>query len=151
MSQSQPFSEKANNPQISDTPSPATSSAHEALDNNGTSKAVTEQPSSVTPPRKRKLFGKDSKGNEDGGAKQPEAEAEESAVPRVGLFAMFRFATNFELFLNGVGLVLAAAAGATAPLMTVIFGRLTTEFTKVLSDCYCVLTSKVGHPPADRC
>jgi len=56
--------------------------------------------------------------------------AKESDHPKpVGLFALFRFATPFELGLNLIGLVLAAAAGATQPLMTIIFAKLTTAFT----------------------
>lgn len=50
-------------------------------------------------------------------------------VPPVGLFKLFRFATPFELFLQAIGLVLAAACGAAQPLMTLIFGKLTQSFT----------------------
>ncbi|KAI9457410.1 ste6-like protein [Boletus coccyginus] len=41
---------------------------------------------------------------------------------------LFRYATPFELFLNLIGLVAAAAAGAAEPLMSLIFGKLTQEF-----------------------
>ncbi|TXT05079.1 hypothetical protein VHUM_03899 [Vanrija humicola] len=48
----------------------------------------------------------------------------------VGLFALFRFATPFERMLNFIGLIIAAAAGATLPVMTIIFGNLTSSFTR---------------------
>ncbi|GMK54477.1 hypothetical protein CspeluHIS016_0110630 [Cutaneotrichosporon spelunceum] len=46
----------------------------------------------------------------------------------VSISQLFRFATRFELTLNFIGLFLACAAGATQPLMTLIFGQLTTAF-----------------------
>lgn len=45
------------------------------------------------------------------------------SIPR-----LFRFATRFEITLNFIGLFLACLAGATQPLMTLIFGRLTSSF-----------------------
>ncbi|KAF8133779.1 ste6-like protein [Boletus edulis] len=50
------------------------------------------------------------------------------APPPVGLTQLFRYATPLELFLNAIGLVAAAAAGAAQPLMSLIFGRLTQDF-----------------------
>ena len=47
---------------------------------------------------------------------------------KVGYLDIFRFATPIELALNAVGLFAAAAAGATAPLMVIVFGRLTNNF-----------------------
>lgn len=58
-------------------------------------------------------------------------------VPPVGLFKLFRFATPFELFLQIIGLILAAACGAAQPLMTLIFGKLTqsfTDFSKIINE-----------------
>lgn len=43
---------------------------------------------------------------------------------------LFRFTTRFELALNGLGLLAAIIAGAAQPLMTVVFGNLTTSFTQ---------------------
>lgn len=47
---------------------------------------------------------------------------------KVGPRELFRFATKFDLLLNFIGLVAAAAAGAAQPLMTIVFGSLTSEF-----------------------
>ncbi|ORY92878.1 P-loop containing nucleoside triphosphate hydrolase protein [Leucosporidium creatinivorum] len=44
-------------------------------------------------------------------------------------FQLFRFHTRLELFLNAIGIVAAIVAGATEPLMTVVFGAVTTQFT----------------------
>lgn len=58
-------------------------------------------------------------------------QAEEDAkVPPVGFFSLFRFATSYELFLNGLALVAAAGAGAAQPLMSLIFGNLTNSFVR---------------------
>lgn len=51
-------------------------------------------------------------------------------IPTIGLFKLWHYATPLETTLNIIGLVLAAGAGATQPLMTLIFGRLTTSFTR---------------------
>ncbi|KAI9573606.1 ste6-like protein [Boletus coccyginus] len=50
------------------------------------------------------------------------------APPPVGFTQLFRYATPFELFLDAIGLVAAAAAGAAQPLMSLLFGRLTQQF-----------------------
>ncbi|KAM0787890.1 hypothetical protein ACM66B_003940 [Microbotryomycetes sp. NB124-2] len=47
----------------------------------------------------------------------------------VKFFELFRYATKFELALNALGLVAAIVSGATQPLMTVVFGSLTSAFT----------------------
>ncbi|KAI6118155.1 P-loop containing nucleoside triphosphate hydrolase protein [Pisolithus sp. B1] len=52
----------------------------------------------------------------------------EQLPPSVGFFQLFRYATPFELSLNVIGVVSAAAAGACQPLMTLIFGRLAQDF-----------------------
>ncbi|KAL1405645.1 GTPase-activating protein [Vanrija albida] len=64
----------------------------------------------------------------DSGSKKDESL--DDMLKPVGLFALFRFATPFERMLNLLGLVIAAAAGATLPVMTIIFGNLTTAFTR---------------------
>ncbi|KAI9462777.1 P-loop containing nucleoside triphosphate hydrolase protein [Lactarius psammicola] len=55
------------------------------------------------------------------------AQIEETPKP-VSLIGLFRFSTRFELFLNAIGLVAAAAAGAAQPLMSLLFGNLTQDF-----------------------
>ncbi|KAK4047990.1 hypothetical protein OIV83_005024 [Microbotryomycetes sp. JL201] len=49
--------------------------------------------------------------------------------PPVKFAELFRFATKFELALNFIGLIAAIVSGATQPLMTVVFGSLTSAFT----------------------
>ncbi|XP_006462775.1 hypothetical protein AGABI2DRAFT_207384 [Agaricus bisporus var. bisporus H97] len=68
----------------------------------------------------------DEKGDETT-AEQPAEEKKEEIVP-VGFFAMFRFSTKFEITLDIIGLIAAAAAGAAQPLMTLLFGKLTQDF-----------------------
>lgn len=46
----------------------------------------------------------------------------------VKLGELFRYATPLERLLNVIGLFAAAAAGAAQPLMTILFGNLTTKF-----------------------
>ncbi|EJU03193.1 multidrug resistance protein 1 [Dacryopinax primogenitus] len=55
-------------------------------------------------------------------------DAEVEGLKPVPLSALFRFATKFELAIGAIGLVCAVAAGAAQPLMTLIFGNLTTSF-----------------------
>lgn len=49
-------------------------------------------------------------------------------VARVGFRELYRYATPWNHFFNFIGLVAAAAAGAVQPLMTIVFGSLTTAF-----------------------
>ncbi|KAG8904330.1 GTPase-activating protein, partial [Tulasnella sp. 417] len=49
-------------------------------------------------------------------------------VVPVSLSDLFRYSTKFELFLDFIGLICAAAAGASQPLMTILFGNLTQSF-----------------------
>ncbi|KAH9985634.1 P-loop containing nucleoside triphosphate hydrolase protein [Russula compacta] len=52
----------------------------------------------------------------------------------VSLFGLFRFSTRTELIFNGLGLIAAAAAGASQPLMSLLFGSLTQQFVTFASD-----------------
>ncbi|KAK0187916.1 P-loop containing nucleoside triphosphate hydrolase protein [Armillaria mellea] len=52
----------------------------------------------------------------------------EPEVPPVSFTELFRFSTKFELFVDGLALIAAAAAGAAQPLMTLLFGNLTNQF-----------------------
>ncbi|KAF8895324.1 P-loop containing nucleoside triphosphate hydrolase protein [Infundibulicybe gibba] len=66
----------------------------------------------------------------------PEAKAEE-AVPPISFTQLFRFSTKFELLIDFIGLIAAAAAGAAQPLMSLLFGNLTqqfVEFSTILND-----------------
>ena len=53
---------------------------------------------------------------------------EEANPPAVSFFAMFKFTTKLEITLNIIALCAAAGAGATQPLMSLIFGNLTQSF-----------------------
>ncbi|KAK0457582.1 P-loop containing nucleoside triphosphate hydrolase protein [Desarmillaria tabescens] len=52
----------------------------------------------------------------------------EPEAPPVSFTELFRFSTKFELLIDAIALVAAAAAGAAQPLMTLLFGNLTNEF-----------------------
>ncbi|KAG9014674.1 GTPase-activating protein [Tulasnella sp. 427] len=58
---------------------------------------------------------------------ETDASAAEHVAP-VSLSGLFRYSTRFELFLDFIGLVCAAASGAAQPLMTLLFGNLTQSF-----------------------
>jgi ATP-binding cassette subfamily B (MDR/TAP) protein 1 len=86
---------------------------------------VVSPPRSEKPTRskqKKKSKDKDKDGDKDGNDGQP-------SFKPVPFFSLFRFTTAFETTLMILGLILAAAAGATQPVMTIIFGKLTTLFT----------------------
>ena len=83
------------------------------------------------PPAKSKgfHFGKKRKAQDDEEKKAKEKEDEASKIKPVGIFQLFRYAKPNETTFNIIGLILAIASGAAQPLMTLIFGRLTTDFT----------------------
>ena len=82
-------------------------------------------------PKKPRLpFGKARKAKAEESKKAKEKEAEADAIKPIGFFRLFRFALPHEVALDFIGALLAAAAGAAQPLMTLIFGRLTTSFTQ---------------------
>ncbi|KAJ7111081.1 P-loop containing nucleoside triphosphate hydrolase protein [Mycena epipterygia] len=99
--------------------------------------ATTDKPGLSAPKTRRKflLFGPrqtaeaptgDTTRSADGA---PEKKTkEEPKVPPVSFFALFRFATRAELFLNFIGLIAAGAAGAASPLLSIFFGNLTEDF-----------------------
>jgi ATP-binding cassette subfamily B (MDR/TAP) protein 1 len=112
------------------TEKPSRSDSHSSVSSTSLPKSKTEGQKQPIQSKKSYLpFSKSRKtaDSEEKKAKQKEEEA--NAVPSVGMFALFRFATPLEKFLDIIGLILAAAAGATQPLMTLIFGRLTNSFT----------------------
>ncbi|PFH54100.1 hypothetical protein AMATHDRAFT_186925 [Amanita thiersii Skay4041] len=57
-----------------------------------------------------------------------QSKSSEPEITPVSLAALFRFSTKFELFIDFIGLICAAAAGAAQPLMTLLFGNLTQDF-----------------------
>ncbi|KZW01505.1 multidrug resistance protein 1 [Exidia glandulosa HHB12029] len=70
--------------------------------------------------------------------------AAEPDLQPVGFFELFRFITKFELTLNLIGLVAAAAAGAAQPLMSLLFGKLTQAFVDFTTE-----TLRPNPSPAD--
>ncbi|KAF8600378.1 multidrug resistance protein 1 [Ceratobasidium sp. AG-I] len=97
----------------------------------GDQSTVGSPPPSAYP--KRKFFGRSKQ--EDIKEKKEALEVETAAaansppdIPPVGFTRLFRFSTPFELTLNAIGLVAAVAAGATQPLMSLLFGRLIQNF-----------------------
>ncbi|CAK5279585.1 unnamed protein product [Mycena citricolor] len=54
--------------------------------------------------------------------------AAEPALEPVGFLQLFRFSTSYEITLDVIGLIAAAAAGAAQPLMTILFGNLVNQF-----------------------
>ncbi|ORY35855.1 multidrug resistance protein 1 [Naematelia encephala] len=114
-------------------------SLRSSADSNLKQKQVVAAP---TPKKRRLPFSKRKKelDTEEKKAKQKEDEA--NAIPPVGMFQLFRFATPFERFCDVIGLILAAAAGATQPLMTLIFGRFTTSFTN-----FGIIQTKLASDP----
>ncbi|KIP05158.1 hypothetical protein PHLGIDRAFT_129050 [Phlebiopsis gigantea 11061_1 CR5-6] len=58
---------------------------------------------------------------------EPPKEVKKEVQP-ASFTSLFRFSTPFELTMNAIGLVCAAAGGAAQPLMSLLFGRLTQDF-----------------------
>ncbi|CBQ71273.1 probable Leptomycin B resistance protein pmd1 [Sporisorium reilianum SRZ2] len=61
-------------------------------------------------------------------SKRKKNHVEDGSVDRVGFKQLYRYATVWDHMFNFVGLIAAAAAGAVQPLMTIVFGSLTTAF-----------------------
>ncbi|PPQ96673.1 hypothetical protein CVT26_010302 [Gymnopilus dilepis] len=100
--------------------------------------STDEKATFVAEPKSRGFFSrrKSAKANAAHDEKKRDDESEDSApmkpavreVPPVSFFALFRYSTKFELFIDAIGLVAAAAAGAAQPLMSLLFGNLTQDF-----------------------
>ncbi|KAJ6527152.1 hypothetical protein B0H19DRAFT_1335178 [Mycena capillaripes] len=96
--------------------------------------SATESVDEKAPPvvQRRGFFSRKPKVEKDSASDK----TDETAVDRpaqlasVDFFTLFRFSTPFELFLDAIGLVAAAAAGAAQPLMTVLFGKLVNQFVE---------------------
>jgi ATP-binding cassette subfamily B (MDR/TAP) protein 1 len=108
-------------------------SASPSQTNSSSSSTTDSQPTKALPTGKMKRslipFRKSRKDADTQNTKSKQKEEEANALPPVGILELFRFSTPTERALNILGLLLAAAAGATQPLMTLIFGRLTNSFT----------------------
>lgn len=63
--------------------------------------------------------------------------SEGEGAARASFKGLFRYASKWDLFFNFCGLIAACAAGAAQPIMTIVFGNLTTTFlsyTNAISD-----------------
>ncbi|KAF7314410.1 hypothetical protein MKEN_00913800 [Mycena kentingensis (nom. inval.)] len=88
--------------------------------------------------RKSKSADKE-KQDDDSDTTAPDAPPDEPAMAPVSIAALFRFSTPFELAINAIALVAAAAAGASQPLMTILFGNLVNQFVD-----FGIVTSLLG-------
>ncbi|KAH8825379.1 multidrug resistance protein 1 [Flagelloscypha sp. PMI_526] len=82
---------------------------------------------------------------------QVDAEPVEKEVQPASIAQLFRFSTPFELFIDFIGLVAAAAAGSAMPLMSLLFGRLTQDFVNfgtTLAKANAGDTAAAGQIPA---
>ncbi|KAG1825477.1 P-loop containing nucleoside triphosphate hydrolase protein [Suillus subaureus] len=65
-------------------------------------------------------------------SKETEIEAENAnaadTLAPASFSSLFRYSTRFEIMLNCFGIIFAVAAGASQPLMTLIFGNMTQDF-----------------------
>ncbi|KAG2073837.1 P-loop containing nucleoside triphosphate hydrolase protein [Suillus decipiens] len=60
-------------------------------------------------------------------SKEIDSEAADTLVP-ASFLSLFRYSTRFEIMLNFFGVIFAVAAGASQPLMTLVFGNMTQDF-----------------------
>ncbi|KIK49186.1 hypothetical protein CY34DRAFT_797578 [Suillus luteus UH-Slu-Lm8-n1] len=56
------------------------------------------------------------------------AKTEDTTLPSAPFLSLFRYSTRFEIMLDIFGVICAVTAGASQPLMTLIFGNLTQDF-----------------------
>ncbi|SPO40198.1 probable Leptomycin B resistance protein pmd1 [Pseudozyma flocculosa] len=71
--------------------------------------------------------------SEKGGSSKKKKKAKkggdgDGTAKKVGFKELFRYATKWDIFFNSCGIIAAAVAGAAQPLMTIVFGNLTTAF-----------------------
>ncbi|KXN91894.1 Leptomycin B resistance protein pmd1 [Leucoagaricus sp. SymC.cos] len=60
--------------------------------------------------------------------KGKEKKEEKPTLPPVSFLSLFRFSTSFDVFLNLIGVVAAAGAGAAQPVLALLFGGLANQF-----------------------
>ncbi|KAG1889242.1 P-loop containing nucleoside triphosphate hydrolase protein [Suillus subluteus] len=81
-------------------------------------------------------------------SKETDSEAENAkaadTLAPASFLSLFRYSTRFEIMLDLFGVIFAAAAGASQPLMTLVFGDMTQDFvtfSSVQNDYYQALQS----------
>ncbi|KAF8957257.1 multidrug resistance protein 1 [Flammula alnicola] len=89
---------------------------------------VVDEPKSKGFFSRKKAAAKDVKDENNEGDVSTEVKPVEREIPAISFTELFRYSTRFELFLDFIGLVAAAAAGAAQPLMSLLFGNLTQDF-----------------------
>ncbi|KAM6494368.1 multidrug resistance protein 1 [Amanita muscaria] len=97
----------------------------------GASRPVSAATTISEKPKRNSFFSRNSKKLETESTENDvdnSSGGEELKVTPVSISELFRFSTKFELLLDFIGLVCAAAAGAAQPLMTLLFGNLTQDF-----------------------
>ncbi|KAF8645234.1 hypothetical protein AX16_008061 [Volvariella volvacea WC 439] len=93
--------------------------------------SADEKATVVAPPTqpRRGFFSRKNINNEKANdAPKSDEKPAEPDLPPVPLSQLFRFSTKYELFLDFIGLIAAAAAGAAQPMMSLLFGNLTQDF-----------------------
>ncbi|PWN43517.1 putative Leptomycin B resistance protein pmd1 [Ceraceosorus guamensis] len=91
--------------------------------------SANQTPSRASPPHHGKLESDNSDGRSQHSVLSGDQDSTLETPPyKATTGDLFRFATKFELFLNFLGLIAACGAGVAQPLMTVVFGNLTTSF-----------------------
>ncbi|WWC92101.1 uncharacterized protein L201_007055 [Kwoniella dendrophila CBS 6074] len=128
-----------------------TENSSSSTSGSGSAVEITEKPSgrkvststtsekTITEKKGLFSFSKNKKNKEMNEKKSKEKEKESELLPPVGFFRLFRFSTGLEKLAMVLGIILAIAAGAAQPLMTLIFGRLTTSFTN-----YAIIITQIA-------
>ncbi|TFK74865.1 multidrug resistance protein 1 [Pluteus cervinus] len=94
------------------------------------SRSSVEDVEKAPPVQKRGFFSRKSAPKHDTKEKGApnDDKAEDAKLAPVSIFQLFRFSTRLEIFLDIIGLIAAAAAGAAQPMMGLLFGHLTQDF-----------------------
>ncbi|KAJ7366944.1 P-loop containing nucleoside triphosphate hydrolase protein [Mycena albidolilacea] len=111
--------------------------------------SATDSVDEKAPPavQKRGFFSRKQKVEKDSDSETTQVEQPAAPqTPPISILQLFRFSTKFELTLDAIGLVAAAAAGAAQPLMTVLFGKLVNQFVQ-----FQIIVSRIqaGDPSAE--
>ncbi|KAG7091765.1 hypothetical protein E1B28_008167 [Marasmius oreades] len=88
--------------------------------------------------------------NVDNAIDKPSKESESAqgaveAITPVSFSQLFRFSTKFELTIDAIALVAAAAGGAASPLMTLLFGKLVNSFVQ-----FQIVVGEMNNPNSDQ-
>ncbi|KAK0548355.1 hypothetical protein OC845_003627 [Tilletia horrida] len=104
---------------------------HTHLDHNDEKAAIRAAAKSSSQVSSKKRDDKSGNSDEDRDANSAHVSIDSKEEPqayRATLKDLFRYATRWNHFFNFIGIACAFAAGASQPLMTIVFGNLTTSF-----------------------